>query len=343
MGFNVTLVGRKKHDSLPMPTRTYAAQRMRLLFETGPFFYIEYNLRLFFLLLDTKVDLLVSNDLDTLLPNYLVHKIKGIPLVYDSHEYFTAVPELEGRPFVRGIWKTIERFIFPRLQHIFTVNDSIAGLYQKEYHKDVRVVRNVPERKEIPPRDRAALSLPEDKVILLLQGAGINIHRGAEEAVLAMKHLNNKLLLIIGGGDALPSLKQMVSQHKLEDRVTFIPKQPFEQLLKYTVCADIGLTLDKDTNLNYRYSLPNKVFDYIQAGIPVLSSDLPEIRKIIEGYDIGCIATSHQPETLATTIEAMMADPVRIAMWKENLIIAAQKLCWENEEHSLQEVYGQYL
>lgn len=316
---------------------------MRLLFEKGPLFYMEYNIRLFFFLLKENPDVLVSNDLDTLLPNYLIHRLKGRPLVYDSHEYYLGVPELEGRTMVRSIWKSIESHIFPKLKDIFTVNESIANLYKEDYGKDLKILRNVPERVVLPTRDRAKLGLPEDRHIILLQGAGINIDRGAEEAVLAMQYLDNVLFLIIGGGDALPGLKKLMTDHKLEDKVQFIPKQPLGSLLQYTVCADIGLTLDKDTNLNYRFSLPNKIFDYIQAGVPVLSSDLPEIKKIIEEYKIGCITPSHDPIILANTIREMLEDTARIAMWKENLIIAANNLCWENEEQALQEVYGQYL
>lgn len=304
---------------------------------------MEYNTRLFFFLLKENPDVLVSNDLDTLLPNYLIHKLKGSPLVYDSHEYFLGVPELEGRPMVRRIWKSIESYIFPRLKDIFTVNKSIANLYKEDYGKELKILRNVPEKAVLPLKDRAKLGLPDDCHIILLQGAGINIDRGAEEAVLAMQYLDNVLFLIIGGGDALPALKKLVTEHRLEDKVKFIPKQPLGSLLHYTVCADIGLTLDKDTNLNYRFSLPNKIFDYIQADVPVLSSDLPEIKKIIEEYKIGCITPSHDPIILANTIREMLEDPARIAMWKENLIIAADNLCWENEEHTLQEVYGQYL
>jgi len=343
MGFDVLLVGRKKHDSLRMSKRAYETYRLMLLFEKGPLFYMEYNLRLFFFLLINPHDLLVSNDLDTLLPNFLMHKLKGKPLVYDSHEYFLGVPELEGRPFVRGIWKRIESHIFPKLKHIFTVNQSIAGLYKKDYGKELRVVRNMPERMTPPVPDKAALGLPEDRPILILQGAGINIDRGAEEAVLAMQYLEHALLLIIGSGDAIPGLKVLVAEHQLETKVMFIPRQPLAALLQYTVCADIGLTLDKDTNLNYRYSLPNKIFDYIQAGVPVLASDLPEIRKVIDEYKLGLITPSHDPQIIAVRMKEMLADPERIAMWKENLIIAARNLCWENEVHALQEVYGQYL
>ncbi|MEI6766340.1 MAG: glycosyltransferase [Bacteroidota bacterium] len=338
-GFDVLLAGRRKTDSLSLQPRIYKTDRLRLIFEKGFLFYAEFNLRLFFYLLFKKTDLLYANDLDTLLPNYLVSVIRRKPLMYDSHEYFTGVPELEGRPFVRKTWKTIEKFIFPKLKEIITVNDSIAALYKQEYGKDLIVVRNMPAYRELViTKTKEELGLPTDKKIVLLQGAGINVHRGSEEAVEAIKFVENAVLVIMGSGDVIDILKKRAAEPDLEGKVIFIPKQPIDRLFEYTVHADIGLTLDKDTNINYRYSLPNKVFDYIQAGVPVLASPLVEIKKIIDKYQTGCTIDNHEPQHIAQKITYMLSDPERIAEWKKNLKIASQELCLEHEIENLREL-----
>ncbi|HTA83066.1 MAG TPA: glycosyltransferase [Bacteroidia bacterium] len=338
-GYDVLLVGRKMNKSLPLPERPYSAKRMNLLFETGVLFYTEYQIRLFLFLLFRKTDLLFSNDLDTLLPNYIISKLRSEQLIYDSHEYFTGVPELQANPVKQRMWKRLEKMLVPKLKYMFTVNESIAALYNSEFGVNVKVMRNVPVKRELPVKvSRKELGLPDGKNIILIQGAGINIDRGAEEAIEAMQYIDNSILLIIGGGDAIDKLKELSHKLLLDEKVIFIPKQPFENLVQYTMQADIGLTLDKDTNINYRYSLPNKLFDYIHAGIPVLASPLVEIKKIIEQYKIGECIESHEPVELARTIKSMLADKAKLNSYKENTLKAKEELCWDNEKKILQEV-----
>lgn len=343
LGFEVIMVGRRKRDSMPMPLKPYKTKRMKLLWEKGPLFYAEYNTRLFLYLLTHRASLLMSNDLDTLLPNFLVGRFFRAPLVYDSHEYFTETPELTGRPLVQSVWKFIERMIVPKLKDCITVNESIAGLFYNLYGIKFKVVRNIPAKKNhASVLSREDLGLPVDKKIILLQGAGINIQRGAEEAVEAMRYLDGAILVIVGGGDVLPLLKKQVAESGLQSSVMFVPRQVPEKLFSYTVNADIGLAIDKDTNINYRFSLPNKLFDYIQAGIPVLVSPLPEIKRIVDEYNIGDFIESHDPQHIAGKMSAMLSDQDRINAWKTNLKVAAEKLNWENEKQVLTEIYSQY-
>ena len=340
-GLIVTLVGRKMRSSLQIPERPYQTKRFKLGFETGPLFYAFYNIRLFFFLLFSKADIFVTNDLDTLLPNFIISRLKKSVLFYDSHEYFTEVPELVARPHIRNFWLSIEKFVFPKLKNVFTVNESIASIYTEKYKVPVSVVRNLPFRSvsKFSSVTRDGLGLPIDKKIFLFQGAGINIDRGAEEAIEAIAKTENAALLFIGGGDVLSQLKEKVKAMKIADKVFFLPKQPMEILYQYTSLADFGLTLDKDTNLNYRFSLPNKLFDYIQAGLPVLASDLPEVRKIIDQYKIGKIAPSTSVTDIAATMKQMISDDHQFVLWKENLKIAASELCWENEEKKLLQIF----
>ena len=342
-GYDVLLVGRVRRQSPPMDARPYAVCRMRLLFGKGPLFYAEYNIRLFLYLLCHRAALLFSNDLDTLLPNFFVSRLKRSELVYDSHEYFTETPELTGRPGVQKVWKGIEGFVLPRLEEMITVCDSIAALFEEKYGLECHVVRNIPPRRALPPKgDRKTLGLPEHGHLLVLQGSGINIQRGAEELLLAMQYLDDCLLLVIGGGDVLPQLKRLAQELRLTERVRFLPRMSYAGMMAYTQLADFGFCLDKDTNLNYRYSLPNKLFDFIQAGVPVIAAHLPEIEKVIRRYDLGLFIEDHAPETIARTVREGLSDPERRARWKVALAQAAQELCWENEEQRLLDALPAY-
>ena len=199
-------------------------------------------------------------------------------------------------------------------------------------------------RKMLPaPASREQVGLDPQKHILVLQGSGINIHRGSEELLDAMQYLDDCQLVIIGGGDVLPILKEKVAANNWDDRVKFFPRMPYQKMMAITQLAELGFTLDKDTNLNYRFSLPNKLFDYIQAGVPIIASHLTEIERIITAYNIGAFIDNHDPQTIADTIKNALNDEKKLAEWKNNLIFAAQDLCWENEEDVLLKIYEKYV
>jgi glycosyltransferase involved in cell wall biosynthesis len=342
-GYSVTLVGRKLKESLELSEREYATKRLYLLFRTGPLFYLEFNLRLFLYLLVNRSNILVSNDLDTLLPNFLVSRLKSVKLVYDSHEYFTEVPELVEHPFKQKIWQKLERWIFPKLKNVYTVNHSIANIYHQKYSVPVQVVRNVaPLFYYSEKKSRELLGLPLDKFIIILQGSGINKKRGAEEAIEAMKSIEGALLLIIGGGDVLSILKKQVEINSLDKKVIFLPKMPYSEMMHYTCNADLGLAIDHTDVINHKLALPNKFFDYIQAQVPILATDLTEVRALIEQYDIGFILENPlTAERLSEKIREIMEMEVeRINILKNNLLQAKEKENWQNELVKVQNIYS---
>lgn len=345
MGYDVWFVGRHLPHSPSLPKEKYRMVRMRLLFRRSVLFYAEYNIRLFLFLLFRKADVLVANDLDTLLPNYIISKLKGLELVYDSHELFTEVPELKDGSFAKRTWETLERAIIPNLRHCITVNLSIAGIFQKKYGVSFMVLRNMPYRyRPSFQKKREELGLPVHKKIIVLQGNGINVERGAEEAVLAIKYMKIPvLLLFIGNGDVLPTLKQIVKREQLDDKVKFLDRMSYADMMQYTAAADLGITFDKPKSLNYYYSLPNKIFDYIQAEIPVLASRLPELEHVINDYDIGDFIEEHSPVHIAEKMEACLTDNIRRENWRENLRKASVELCRENEETEMKALYEKFL
>lgn len=339
-GYSVILVGRLRKNSKPVINRPYKTKRLRLLFDKGPLFYAAFNFRLFFYLVIRRTDLLLANDLDTLLGNYVATKFKSSTnLVYDSHEYFTEVPELKGRK-AKKIWEGIEAWILPNIETCYTVNESISNLYFSKYGKKMSVVRNIsPLWRQTNLLSKEELGLPIDKKIIIIQGAGINVDRGAEEAVEAMKFVQNAVLIIVGDGDVVPQLKTVVQLQNMEDKVLFFPKQEYLRMMNYTFHSDIGLTLDKATNINYQFSLPNKVFDYIHTGTPIIATNLVEVARIVNDYKVGHILTTFDALSLSKAINDLLTQEDRLIEYKANCEIAQQVLNWENETKVLENIY----
>jgi glycosyltransferase involved in cell wall biosynthesis len=337
-GFKVVLFGRKLKNSPSATDLPYKTKRIKMLFTSGPLFYLFFNKRLFFYLIFHKADALFANDLDTLWANNFAAKLKGVPLIYDSHEIFCEVPELQKTPFKKRIWERLEKRIVPKLKFCITVNQSIANYFKEKYKTDFTVLRNIPiQEQNFKAKTKQELGIPTDKKILILQGAGINIERGAEELVKAMEFVDNAHLYIIGSGDVFSCLIKLVPELNLQQKITVKNKIPKTELLHYTYNADVGISIDKDTNLNYHFSLPNKIFDYIKAGLPILASPLPEIKNIISRYNIGCFIDNHEPKHIAGKINFMLNSP-DYPVWKQNTVKAANENTWDNEKKSLSEL-----
>ena len=302
---------------------------MNLIFNKGILFYAEYNLRLFLKLLFTKKDVLLANDLDTLLPNFLISRLQNKKLVYDSHELFTEVPELINRPKVQKVWLKIENAIIPKLTNCYTVCQSIADYYNDKYNTRFKVVKNLPIKSEFSEKKTVK---NEDKKIIY-QGA-LNLGRGIELMIQSMQYLDNTQFIIVGDGDISNKLKQQVEELKLQNKVQFLGRKSPEELKKITLQATIGISFEEDLGLNYRYALPNKTFDYIHAEIPILVSDLPEMKRIIIDYSVGEILTEREPKLIAQQIQKIFKND-----YQEALIKAKNELNWSTEKEKIKTIF----
>ena len=342
MGFETAVIARSFTNSLPLDEYSFKCSRIKCHFRNGIWQYAEFNFKLFWRLLFCKTDYFLANDLDTLVPNYIVSIIRNKKLIYDTHEYFTGVPELKNSPLKRKTWKLLEDWIFPKLKTVYTVNRSVQNKYFEEYGNNIAVVRNVPVTENV-----ILYELPEswqNKIILMLQGAGINEGRGGIELLEAMKYLpENYLLVFIGGGNQWEYIKNKRIEWGLENKVEMIEKLQPAKLKKYTGMAHIAFSLDSFDDLNCRYNLPNKIFDYIHANVPVIATAIPEVKYIVENYRCGISTDDNSPQTLASTALKMMADKERYVQYKKNCIKAAKELCWEKEQEILKEIYKPYL
>ena len=318
-------------------THLIRTRRFRMLVKRGPFFYVFYNTRLFFyLLFRQKPAMLVAVDLDTLTANYLVSAFRRIPLLYDSHEYFTEVPELMDRPVVKRIWQRIERAIVPKLKAGIAVSESIAAVYRATYGVAFRAIRNVPV--SLSPGVSGDLQDTYPSAYKLMYQGALNRGRGIELMIEAMRYIPDAVLFIVGDGDVRTDLQSQVHRLKLTDRVVFPGRLLPRHLSRITAQCDLGFSLEEDLGLNYRLALPNKIFDYIQARVPVLCSDLPEMASLVKTYSVGEVCRDRSPQALAEQVREILKNKEKRDMWRIQLDQAANALCWEMEEQKLVEV-----
>lgn len=332
-GFEVELVGRLRRESRPLPERPFRQTRLRCRFEKGKAFYLEYNLRLLWYLLRSRFDSLCSVDLDTIVPVWLAGRLQGAQLVYDAHEYFTEVPEVIRRPRVQGIWEWVARRFIPRMDRCYTVGPALAERFERAYGTPFEVIRNLPMRQQ----GQAARAL-HSKPVFLYQGA-LNEGRGLEALIGVMPQFPDATLLLAGEGDLSDTLRRMVQNLGLEEQVRFLGYVQPSELPVFTSQATIGFNILENKGLSYYYSLANKAFDYIQAGLPSVQMDFPEYRRIQEQYGVFQLVPDLDPETLSAAIRRLLEDGAFYAEMSRNCLKAAAELCWEEEEERLLRIY----
>ena len=328
--FEVLLVGRLRYFSKSLPTFSFQTKRISCFFNKGKFFYLEFNLRLFFFLLFKKTDIYGAIDLDTIIPHFLVSRFKKKPMVYDAHEYFTEVPEVVLRPKIQKMWACIENWIVPKLKYSYTVNHSLAKLFQDKYAVPFEVIQNA---SLLYP----TLSKTSNEKYLIYIGA-VNIGRGLEELIEAMPQLNVPLY-ICGDGDLLEELKVQIKQNNLQDKVFFTGYLSPKELHQFTRNATIGYCLLRNQGLSYYYSLANKFYDYIHAEIPQITINFPEYKTLNEQFEVAKLIDLNVNEIVKTTNQ-LLEDKKMYEQLVSETKKAKKVLNWREEEKKLIRFYN---
>jgi glycosyltransferase involved in cell wall biosynthesis len=333
-GYTVTLVGRRTKEAPAFSPKAYHTKRLSCWFQKGGFMYAEFNIRLFFWLLFHRMDAICAIDLDTILPCLYASRIKGVKRVYDAHELFTEMKELLRRPRVQRFWKRIERHAVPAFKQGYTVSSSIATALKERYGVQYTVVRNLPLREDpLPAATTAADAIP----IFLYQGA-VNEARGLENLIPAMRNVP-ALLWIYGDGNMLEQCRTLIGQHQLTTKVLLKGKVSPEMLKTITPQVFAGINLVEPAGLNQLYSLANKFFDYIQAGIPQVTMNFVEYRRVNEFYPVALLIDDVAETTIAAALNNLIADRVTYQRLKENCLSARIIFCWQQEETVLLDFY----
>lgn len=328
-GHEVMLVGRLKKGSKPLTKASYKQHRITCWFEKGKFFYIEYNLRLFFFLLRKKATIYNAIDTDTLLANWLASKLKNRALYFDAHEYFTEMEEVVARPFTKWVWKKVEDWCVPGVDKAYTISNGYATLFEKRFQKKFEIIRNIAVYKQ------RTLDLP--RKFILYQGS-VNHGRGLEELLEAMPKVDYPLV-ICGEGDVYEQLKTQSNRLGIDHKVTFTGYLPPSELEKYTIQAKIGITLFSNDGLSNHHSLCNRFFDYLHNGAPQIAMNYPEYITFNERFEVAILLSSLSPESIAKAINTLLENDQVYLHLKQNAINASKVYQWGEEEAKLKKIY----
>ena len=335
-GNDVLLIGVERKREINYSKSKFEIFKVKPFFKKSFLFYLEFNLRLFFILVSKKFDILNAADIDTIPACKLISILKNKKLVFDAHEYFSEVPELNGKWLKKNIWKLIEKITLPYISNNYTVSQSLSEIYSKKTKQKYDVIRNLPSSIEYQNLDEAKLI---DKKILLYIGA-LNVGRGLENMVQVLKNLPNEFqLLIIGGGPKQDELKIKIKELNIENRIEltgWLHPKLIPQRLKGSF---IGFNLLEDNSINYHVSLANKIFDYIHLGIPCISVDFIEYKRLNEAFNCLYLIENIEIETIINAILRLDSDKLLYSKLIDNNLKAAKILNWENEKLKLKEFY----
>jgi O-antigen/teichoic acid export membrane protein/glycosyltransferase involved in cell wall biosynthesis len=293
-------------------------------------------------LLQISADIYHAHDVTALPACYIAARSRRKPLIFDAHEL--PLSELESTYWYRfrGLFKQFLTLLMPRCAGVITVSPPIAREIRNHYHaQDVALVRNIPTYQKVLKGDRLRqhLKLGPGVRIALYQG-NLQPNRGLERLIRAATFLHqDNVIVLMGKGVSTTrsQLEALITREGVADHVRILPPVPYAELLDWTASADIGLIVySPDHSLNVQMCLPNKLFEYLMAGLPVLTSQLDAVAEVIRTYEVGQVVPSLTPADLGAAINTMLADCAALTCMRHNALEAAQRdLYWEKEQHQL--------
>jgi len=279
------------------------------------------------------MDGIVAIDLDTIIPCLWISRWKKIPRIYDAHELFSEMKEVISRPRIKMVWMRVEHYAVPQYINGYTVSRTIAAEFRKRYGVEYGLIRNLPVLEEGTPYPDPPLA----ERFILYQGA-VNEARGLESLIGAMRHVDCRLV-ICGDGNRMAICRRLTEDYGLTGKIIFRGMVDPAELLKTTKKAYIGVNLVEPVGLNQYYSLANKFFDYIHAGIPQVTMDFPEYRFVNDRYPIGLLIPDIGEKKIAEALNNLLKNDVLYGMFKENCQQARLAYNWQEEEKALLRFY----
>ncbi len=329
-GFDVLLVGVNRKKSIPLSNQIFQQKRIRIIFEKTFLFYAEYNIKLFFYLLFKRAEAICAIDLDTILPCYFVSVLKQTKRVYDAHEIFTEMNEVINNKKVKWFWDKIEAFCVPKFEYGYTVNIFIKEEFMRRYMVNYGVIRNFPL---LSKSTNQPINQSTNQSIIIYQGA-VNYGRGFEQLIPAMKKVDAELH-IYGIGNFYHEVENLIRTNGVEDKVKLLGTVLPNELKNITPHAKLGITIFEREGLNQYYSLANRFFDYIMAGIPQVCVAYPEYVSINKEFEVALLVDDIKPQTLSNALNTLLTDSVLYNRLKENTLQAREVLNWQTEEKKL--------
>lgn len=332
-GYDVSIVGRQEDHSRPLDRFSFPAIRLKCEVRSGILFYLEYNYKLYKYLMNTDFDIVNANDLDTIIACSMAASKKSKKLVFDAHEYFRLVPELQYRPIKRWIWHTLAKIFLKNSEYNYTVNSSIKEQLEKDYNIPFDIVHNYPLMNH-----RIEKNSMRTPARILYQGV-LNKGRGLSILVQSMAQIEHAELYIVGRGVLEPKLKSLIKKYDLDDRVKLFGFVSPATLPKLTNICDIGINILDPNSKSYYYSTANKFYDYMAAGIPTINMNFPEYEKLQKRYNVSVMLEEFSVDAIVTAIQSLLQNTSLYNTLCENAIEAHKDLNWETEEQNLDKFY----